>query len=348
MKRAGAAPLPPVPARSDAKRPVRVVLVAYPGAQVLDVSGPAAVFSGANRFAPSPRYEVVVASSRGGVIETGGSVSIDTRALVSLSPRSGDIVLVVGGDDRAVIAALGDDVLRRWVVRAARVASRWGSVCSGTFVLAECGLLDGKRVATHWDGTAALARRYPTIDVDAEALYVVDGRTWTSAGVTTGIDMALAMVEEDHGARVAADIAQRLVLYGRRPGFQSQFSPLLRAQSESDAPFVALVDWIQAHLDERLDVECLARRAKQSPRDFHRKFVRATGKTPARFVEDLRLEQARTLLAHSMNLKQIAADTGFGSAVRLSRAFERRFGIKPTVFRELHGVNATANGASRG
>jgi transcriptional regulator GlxA family with amidase domain len=327
---------------------VRVVLLAYPGAQVLDVSGPAAVFSGANRFAPSPRYEVVVASSRGGVIETGGSVSIDTRALVSLSPRSGDIVLVVGGDDRAVIAALGDDVLRRWVVRAARVASRWGSVCSGTFVLAECGLLDGKRVATHWDGTAALARRYPTIDVDAEALYVVDGRTWTSAGVTTGIDMALAMVEEDHGARVAADIAQRLVLYGRRPGFQSQFSPLLRAQSESDAPFVALVDWIQAHLDERLDVECLARRAKQSPRDFHRKFVRATGKTPARFVEDLRLEQARTLLAHSMNLKQIAADTGFGSAVRLSRAFERRFGIKTTVFRELHGVNATANGASRG
>lgn len=341
MKRAGAAS-PPIPARNDVAQPARVVLIAYPGAQVLDISGPAAVFSGANRFTPSPRYEVVVASSAGGLIETGGAVSIDTRALASLAQRQGDIVLVVGGDDRAVLAAVRDDVLRRWVVRAARVASRWGSVCSGTFVLAECGLLDGKRVATHWDGTAELARRYPTIDVDAEALYVVDGRTWTSAGVTTGIDMALAMVEEDFGARVAADIAQRLVLYGRRPGFQSQFSPLLRAQSESDAPFVALVDWIQAHLDERLDVECLARHAKQSPRDFHRKFVRATGKTPARFVEDLRLEQARTLLAHSMNLKQIAADTGFGSAVRLSRAFERRFGIKPTVFRELHGVNAAS------
>jgi transcriptional regulator GlxA family with amidase domain len=312
----------------------RVALLAYPGAQVLDVTGPAAVFSGANRECGERLYEVLVVSSAGGTLPTNGDVGIASQAVSAIAPSSVDTFLVSGGGEQGVRGAMGDDALRRWVLRVAKTARRWGSVCSGTFVLAAYGLLDGKRVATHWEVTERLARGFPKLSVDADALYVVDGATWTSAGVTTGIDMALAMVEHDHGSSLAAAVARRLVLYGRRPGFQSQFSPLLRAQLGGDAPFARLVEWIRNRLGEPLGVTELARHAGQSPRDFHRKFVQATGKTPARFVEELRLDSARALLPHGLSLKEVATETGFGSAVRMSRAFERRFGVKPSFFRE--------------
>jgi transcriptional regulator GlxA family with amidase domain len=314
----------------------RVVLVVYAGAQVLDVTGPAAVFAGANREAGKTLYCIEIVSSAGKPVPTsGGAVTIETRSVTQVSTRGIDTLLVVGGEEPGVMAAIADAKLRHWVLRAVPGARRYGSVCSGTFVLAAYGLLNGRRVATHWEGCALLAESFPALTVDADALYVVDGEVWTSAGVTTGIDMALAMVEEDAGAALATEIAQRLVVYARRPGHQTQFSSLLRAQARSDAPYAALIDWIHANLREELGVEVLAKRAGQSPRDFYRKFSRATGVTPARFVEDLRLDQVRALLGHALGLKEIAAQTGFGNPVRMSRAFERRFGVKPSMFRQM-------------
>jgi transcriptional regulator GlxA family with amidase domain len=224
----------------------------------------------------------------------------------------------------------------KWLRKVAPRTRRYGSVCTGAFVLASAGLLDGRRVATHWASCARLAEKFPALSVDAEALYVVDGKVWTSAGVTTGIDMALALVEADHGAAVANLIARHFVLYQRRPGYQSQFSPMLQAQATADAPFAALIDWMQDHLDRELDVPTLARHAGYSERTFYRKFIEATGKTPAHFVEDLRLDAARTLLSKGLSVKTIAGRVGLKSSARLGQAFERRFGMMPSLFRQMH------------
>lgn len=315
----------------------------YEGAQILDVSGPAAVFTAACRCAGEPHYDVEIVSSSGEPVMTSGAVTVQAKPLSAIPARDIDTLLVVGGDDQAVLAATRDAVLSAWLRRAAPRARRYGSVCSGTFVLATCGLVDGRRVATHWDGCARLAEMFPSLKVDSDALYVVDGACWTSAGVTTGIDMALAMVEEDVGPALAGAVAQRLVVYARRPGHQSQFSAMLRAQVRCDAPYGELVEWMHANLERDLGVEVLAKRSGQSPRDFHRKFARAMGETPARFVENLRLDRVRALLGHPFALKEIAVQTGFGSAVHMSRAFERRFGVKPSLFRQmLPGAGAEA------
>ena len=252
-----------------------------------------------------------------------------------------DTLLVAGGSLGLKVAMARDDVAR-WLRRAAPRTRRYGSVCTGAFMLAAAGLLDGKRVATHWASCARLAERFPALSVDAEALYVVDGKVWTSAGVTTGIDMALALVEADLGAATANLIARHFVLYARRPGYQSQFSPLLQAQTAAEAPFAALIDWMQAHLDDPLDVPALARRAGLTERSFYRKFTEATGKTPAHFVEALRLDAARTLLAKGLPLKTIAGRVGLTSSARLGDAFERRFGMAPSLFREMHRVRRRA------
>jgi transcriptional regulator GlxA family with amidase domain len=203
-------------------------------------------------------------------------------------------------------------------------------------VLAHFGLIDGKRVATHWEACSELAKRFPKVHVDANALYVEDGRVWTSAGVTTGIDMALALVERDLGSAIASAIAKRLVLYARRPGYQAQFSPVLIAQMRADEPFSELINWIKDNLSEKLDVSTLAARVAMSDRSFHRKFTSLIGETPAHFVESLRLDQARNLLSAGISLKEIAARTGYSSAVQFSKAFDRRFGMAPTLFREVH------------
>jgi transcriptional regulator GlxA family with amidase domain len=172
------------------------------------------------------------------------------------------------------------------------------------------------------------------VDVDADSLYVEDGHLWTSAGVTTGIDMSLAMVERDLGSKIANRIAARLVLYARRPGYQSQFSPVLKAQAKAGAPFGKLVDWMAANLQQPLDVPQLAERVAMSERNFYRKFTATMGETPARFVEVLRVDRVRQLLESGRNLKEIAAQTGFSGTTQLTRAFERQFGITPQLFRE--------------
>jgi transcriptional regulator GlxA family with amidase domain len=309
----------------------KLFILAYDGCQLLDVSGPAAVFGAANDAGEKPAYDLQIVSAEGGLVSSTCGVALRSDKIGGQP----DTLLVAGGS-RGLKAAMMHEGVRAWLQKVAPLTRRYGSVCTGAFVLASAGLLDGKRVATHWASCARLAERFPAVSVDAEALYVVDGKVWTSAGVTTGIDMALALVEADLGPATANLIARHFVLYARRPGYQSQFSPMLQAQAAADAPFASLIDWMQDHLDRELDVPTLARHAGYSERSFYRKFTEATGKTPAHFVEDLRLDAARTLLSKGLSLKLIAGRVGLKSSARLGQAFERRFGVAPALFREMH------------
>lgn len=318
----------------------QIILVVYPGFELLDLSGPVAVFNNANRAlaerGSSPFYAVVAASARGGKVESSSGILVETRRLATLAPGEAQMVLVVGAERAHLMTAMADQELSSALPRLVETAERFGSICSGGFILAALGLLARRRVATHWDSRVPLERAFPDVTVDSDALYVTDGRCWTSAGVTTGIDMALAMVSVDLDAAIAGEVAKRLVLYARRPGYQSQFSPVLQAQTRADSPVADLIEWLLLHLDETLDVPRLADRAGMTERSFHRKFVAATGITPARFVETARLDMARMLLSRDLPLKEIAAKVGLYPTARLTEAFERRFGIKPALFRELH------------
>jgi transcriptional regulator GlxA family with amidase domain len=316
----------------------RVILAAFDGAQGLDIFGPAEVFGGVARHQARAGYQVVVAALGGGRIRATSGVSILATDLARLRPRPDDTVLVVGGEEAATRAAVASKPLVAWVARAARVVRRIGSVCSGAFVLAQAGVLDGHRAATHWSACQQLAAFRPQVDVDANAIFVQEGRVWTSAGVTTGIDMALAMVEEDHGRRVADYLAARLVLYARRPGFQSQFSEALVAQTAASDPLAPVLAWARQNLRGPIDPARLARRAGMSVRTFHRRCAEQLGTTPAKLIEGLRVEQARTLLTTTaLGTKTIAARCGFGSAPRMARAFERTLGVAPRDYRLVSG-----------
>ncbi|MFC4929202.1 GlxA family transcriptional regulator [Massilia sp. GCM10023247] len=316
--------------------PLNIAILAYAGVQILDVTGPAAVFAAANQAAGNPRYRLHVLSPEGGEVSSNCGLALGTQPFCTVEAGTLDTVLVAGGDAAALRQLARHGAVAAWLREASTRARRFGSICTGVFLLAHLGLVDGKRVATHWQACSELSRRYPQVQVDANALYVEDGRVWTSAGVTTGIDMALALVERDLGAAVAGAVARGLVLYARRPGYQSQFSSLLMAQAQASAPFSGLIDWIRSHLSARLDVPTLAARMSMSDRSFHRKFTQAVGDTPARFVETLRLEEARSLLAAGAPLKEIAARTGYATAAQFSKAFDRRFGMAPALFRDMH------------
>ncbi|PWE52032.1 AraC family transcriptional regulator [Metarhizobium album] len=317
-----------------------VAFIVYPGFELLDVSGPASVFNGANRAlrqrGKPEFYNVVIASTEGGAVESSAGVAVETRPIAELRYGQARTVLVAGAEREPLMQAVADPVLRASLPRLISKAERFGSVCTGGFVLAALRLLDGRRVATHWDSCTPFAKAFPKVTVDPEALYVNDGRLWTSAGVTTGIDMALAMVTHDLDATIAGEVAKRLVLYARRPGYQSQFSPVLQAQVKGDSPFIDLIGWIHSNLDLALDVPSLAARASMSERTFHRRFVAATGETPARFVEVARLDAARMLLSRGLSQKTVAAQVGLFPPTRLAEAFERRFGVAPRLFRDMH------------
>lgn len=316
--------------------PRHIAILAFAGVQILDVAGAASVFAAANDAQGSPFYKVHILSAEGGVLHSSSAVELATQPIGEVSALDVDTLLIAGGDHTALMAMAHDRVVQRWAVKACGNARRYGSICTGTFALAHFGLLRGKRVATHWSTCSQLSAAYPDTEVDVNALYVNDGNIWTSAGVTTGIDMSLEMVAADLGGEIANAIAKRLVLYARRPGYQSQFSPVLDAQMHADAPFSALIHWMHEHLSETLDVPRLAARVAMSERTFLRKFARSTGTTPARFVETLRLDHTRSLLALGISLKEIAAKTGYSTPSQLSKAFDRRFGMTPLLFRELH------------
>ncbi len=316
--------------------PLNVAILIFPRSQVLDVTGPAMVFDAGNDALGRPHYKVRIVSSRGGLVQTSSAVALMSEGIADISPRSIDTLLVAGGDACGLDDMVADESVRAWVTQASKGARRYGSICTGTFALAHFGLLDGRRVATHWSACSTLARQCPDAEVDTQALFVNDGRLWTSAGVTTGIDMSLEMVAADLGKAVANTIAKRLVLYARRPGYQSQFSPVLSAQSNAEAPFAHLINWMRENLASQLDVPRLAERVAMSERTFLRRFTKSVGETPAHFVETLRLDQTRNLLAAGVPLKDIAARTGYSTGAQLSKAFDRRFGMTPMLFRELH------------
>ncbi len=318
----------------------RVAFIVYPGFELLDTAGPASVFNSANRTLRQRKwpayYKVDLVSAEGGAIESSCGVVVETRAISDIEPGEVQTVLVVGAEREQLLRAMADPGIRATLPELTAKAERFGSVCSGGFLLAALGLLDGHRITSHWDSCKPLAENFPAVTVDPDALYVVDGRLWTSAGVTTGIDMALAMIAGDLDATVAGEVAKRLILYARRPGYQSQFSPVLTAQVKGDSPFADLIGWMQSNLDAPLDVPSLAARAGLSERTFHRKFLAATGETPARFVEAARLDAARMMLSRRLSLKSVAVQVGLFPPARLAEAFERRFGVAPRLFRDMH------------
>jgi transcriptional regulator GlxA family with amidase domain len=313
--------------------PRTVVFTLFPDFQLLDVAGPLESFSLAERLAGAPAYDLRLLSVAGGMVRSSSGVALPTDKLAAFARRRIDTLIVPGG--YGVLDAAADRRLVRWVRRHAPRARRAGSVCSGTFVVAEAGLLKGRRAATHWSRCDALARRFPDLAVERDAIFVRDGAIFTSAGVTAGIDLALALIEEDLGRDIAMQVARHLVVFMRRPGGQSQFSAPFAAQlSDSDGTFDELHRWIAGNLGRDLSVEALAERANMSPRHFARVYRERTGQTPAKAVERFRLEAARRALeANDARLDIVARDTGLGGADRLRTLFRRNLGVAPRAYR---------------
>jgi transcriptional regulator GlxA family with amidase domain len=315
-----------------------VVMLAFDDAQLLDIAGPLEVFSRASRLLTDedrkgpPAYTVeVVGTRRGRLRMSSGLVLHATRGFEEV--RGGVDTLLVSGGRGAPVAA-GEHALIAWLQRMAKRARRLGSVCTGSFLLAEAGLLDGKRATTHWASCSQLAQRYPRVSVDPEPIFIRQGRLYTSAGVTAGMDLALAMIEEDHGPRLARSVARQLVLFLQRPGGQSQFSAQLEVQLDDRAPLAELTTWMADHLRTDLSVEALARRVAMSPRNFARVFARTVGMTPGRYVERLRVEAAQRRLVESRaGVAAVAHACGFGTAESMRRSFQRTLRVAPADYR---------------
>jgi transcriptional regulator GlxA family with amidase domain len=315
--------------------PIRVIeVLTFPAVQLLDVAGPAQVFASTNDLvanaggAPPYRLKFVTQGDQGvvssaGVALAAGPLSQRTEAL--------DTLLVAGG--QGVEAAAANPVVVDWLRQRATQARRVASVCTGAFLLAAAGLLDGRRAVTHWKDCARLAQRFPAVHVEPDPIFVCDGRVWTSAGVTAGIDLALALVEEDLGRSTALAVARYMVVFLKRPGGQAQFSAALALQAADDK-FGALHDWINRHLGDDLSLSILADRAGMSERSFSRHYAEATGQTPARAIERLRVEAARRLLSESHTpVKRIAQRCGFGSEETMRRNFLRLLAVTPQDYR---------------
>jgi len=311
------------------------VFVAYPGITALDLVGPHEV------LAATGGYDITVAAPEAGPIVTGrGPTLLADRALRTLRGAI-DTLIVVGGN--SAYAASRDATLVRDIARTARRSRRITSVCTGAFLLAAAGLLDGKRVTTHWDGCDALAHRYPRLHVERDPIFVRDGDVWTSAGVTAGMDLALALVTEDLGREVALATARRLVMFVQRPGGQAQFSVQLATQATGRDPIRDLQGWIAEHPDAELGVEHLAARVAMSPRNFARVFRDETGATPAVYVERARIEVAQRLLeTTSLPIDDVSRACGFGTVETMRRAFARRVGASPREYRDrFHPARAS-------
>lgn len=318
-------------------------MLAYAGAQSLDISGPLEVFALASRQAQEdapgtgPLYSLHL-------------LSVDTRPIVLASglrllpdlafadmPKDTDTLLVCGGMGDALDHARSDRALVQWLRAAAARLRRVASICSGALLLAETGVLDGRQATTHWSDVRELTERYPQVRVQADAIYTRDGEVWTSAGITAGMDLALAMVAADHGQALALKVAKRMVMASKRSGGQSQFSHQLQALDLPDQ-FAQLERWIHENLRQRLDVGRLAQRLHMSPRQFSRRFNAAFSTTPQKYVEQLRVEAAKPLLESSCkDIRRIADECGFGSPEAMRRAFARQLGVSPSDYRARFG-----------
>jgi transcriptional regulator GlxA family with amidase domain len=325
----------------------RIVILAFPSVQALDVTGPSEVFSLAHRAAREGAYEIELVGPEGRSISTSSGLQLAPHRSLDSCRGAIDTLLVAGG--LGVADAARDPRLVSWLRRTARRSRRVGSVCTGAFLLARAGLLEGRRATTHWAACAALARNYPSIDVDPDPIFVRDGNVYTSAGVTAGIDLALALVEEDLGRDAALDVARALVLFIRRPGGQAQFSAGLAGQAASQPGVREVQGWIADHLEADLSVPALAERAFMSARNFARVFAREVGMTPAAYVEAVRVERARALLETTgLLLEEIARRCGFGTVETMRRAFLRRLHVSPRDYRARFAAGDAGDAGAAG
>jgi transcriptional regulator GlxA family with amidase domain len=317
--------------------PIRVVaLLAFDGCQSLDVSGPYEVFNSANvhKGKSSPGYRPVIASRNGGDVRANSGLTFANTVAIADLPANVDTALIAGGDDDLALALGKDPVVAGWMQTMAKQARRYGSICTGALALGAMGLLDGRRVTTHWSSCERLAALFPRARVSPDALYVKDRGLHTSAGVTAGMDLALAMVEADLGKQVAFAVARHLVLFLRRPAGQPQLSAALSAQAQSSDRIGELLTWIVEHPNAPLSTSVLADRLDTSERTLTRRFREQTRMTPMEFVAAVRIDHARALLEQTdWPIDRIAARCGFGSIDALQRAFSRRLKSTPREYR---------------
>ncbi|MBS0362512.1 MAG: GlxA family transcriptional regulator [Proteobacteria bacterium] len=310
----------------------QIAVVVFPGFQILDATGPIAAFEIAARYSPGA-YALRMLAPEAGEVASSSGVRLAAEAL---QDGPWDTVVVSGGEGTRAFLELEPAIA--WLRAQGRTARRMASVCSGAYLLAEAGLLDGKRCTTHWGRSDHFQRRYPKARLQADRIFVREGDVWTSAGITAGIDLALALIEDDLGEEVARRVAQQLVVHQRRPGGQSQFSALLD-MGGPNGRFAGLMDWVRERLAEPLGVERLADRAAMSPRHFSRAFVAEMGVTPAKAIERLRLEAARARVEGGHEpIDRVAAQAGFGDPERMRRAFLRAFGQPPQALRRAARV----------
>lgn len=314
-----------------------IALAVYRGVSLLDLGGPLEAFRVASAFGQSRKrvnYKCSVVSSGGGQVDTADGVPLMSQSIRSLDRIEIDTLIVPGAF--VVEDVTRDAKLIKWIAKRAPKCRRVCSVCVGSFMLAEAGILDGRRAATHWMHANALAQKHPKVQVEPDAIFVRDGRVWSSAGVTTGIDLALALIEEDCGRDVAINVARMLVVYLKRAGGQSQYSALLAAQAETDADIFAELDrWIAENLKADLTVETLAERVHMSPRNFARQYARKRGRTPAKAVDAMRLDAARRRLEETDDrIETIAEASGYTGEEQMRAAFVRALQIPPRDYRK--------------
>lgn len=323
----------------DADRPRTIAVVLYDGCEILDATAPVEAFEMANRTlsehgATHLGYRNILLAEHAGFITTSSGL----RMVADSWPDTADDIdtlMVVGSPDSSLCQALANRTLIDWIRKTGPTVRRLVSICTGAFILAEAGLLDGRRATTHWMNTERLGRDYPSIQVEPDAIFVKDGFVATSAGATAGLDLALSLIEEDFGKKVALTVARRLVLYLKRPGGQAQFSTHLRAQMVTNGSLSAAFAWLENNFHRKITVDDLADHACMSPRTFARTFLRETGTTPARYIELVRLEHVIRLLEGTRQpVAAIALECGFSSTEQLRRAFHRQFGIGPVAYRE--------------
>jgi len=310
-----------------------VAIAIFPQVQALDVAGPLDVFAEANGFvAPGAGYAITLVSVDNSPVRTSNGTRMLADITCEAPHQRYDIALVAGGP--GLPSDLPDPRLSTWLRDVASRCERYGSICTGAFALGHAGLIDGRHVTTHWQNAPQLARQFPLAQVELDRIHIRDGNLVTSAGVTAGIDVALALVAEDHGPRIALAVAKRLVVFAQRRGGQSQFSPYLSAPADETSPAAKVQAYVMEHIGERMTVEKLAQIAGMSERNFARGFVEATGVTPHDFVERARIDAARNSLESSTTpLKTIAYECGFGTADRMRIVFRQRLGVSPNDYR---------------
>lgn len=313
---------------------IQVAILAFPGVQLLDIAGPADVFmEAARQLNDASAYRVQIIGTEPGPFKSSSGLQVTPDATLQTYRGSIDTLLVAGSPDIYVITENSER--DAWLRKRAKSARRIGSVCTGALILGMAGLLEGKRITTHWNSAEKLAAMFPQTEVDPDCIYLRDGQLYTSAGVTAGMDLALAMVEEDYGRELALKVAREMVMFVKRPGGQSQYSTHLAAQQTEGSAIGHIQAYVLANLRTDLSVPALAERARMSERSFSRIFKAESGSTPASFVEAARLDQARRLIEEqNQPLKRIAQHCGFSSLDAMRKAFMRRISIGPAEYRK--------------